>query len=60
MYRIGDELRRENAGLERIQNTMFNNGTDVIKDLLFHDVGILLYLFKNINIKSVEKLFKNE
>ena len=57
MYRIGDELRRENAGLERIQNTMFNNGTDVIKDLLFHDVGILLYLFKNINIKSVEKLY---
>jgi predicted dehydrogenase len=57
MYRIGDELRRENAGLERIQNTMFNNNTDVIQDLLFHDVGILLYLFKNIEIKSVEKLY---
>ena len=57
MYRIGDELRRENAGLERIQNTMFKNGTDVIQDLLFHDLGILLYLFKNIKIKSVEKLY---
>jgi predicted dehydrogenase len=55
MYRIGDELRREGAGIQRIQNTMFNNHTDVIEDLFFHDAGILIYLFQHLEILSIKK-----
>jgi predicted dehydrogenase len=57
MYRIGDELRREGAGLQRIQKTMFDNRTDVIDDLFFHDAGILLYLLNKVSMESVEKYF---
>jgi len=55
MYRIGDELRREGAGLERIQKTMFHNHTDVIEDLFFHDAGILLSLLPNLKYKEIKK-----
>ena len=55
MYRIGDELRREGAGLKRINQTMFSNKVSVIDDLLFHDAGILLYLFNDIVVQNVKK-----
>lgn len=57
MYRIGDELRREGAGISRIENVMFKNGVDVFEDLFFHDAGIILYLFDDIEIESFEKLY---
>jgi len=57
MYRIGDELRREGAGIQRIQKTMFANNVDVIEDLFFHDAGILLYLFDGLEFVSSEKLY---
>jgi len=57
MYRIGDELRREGAGIQRIKSTMFDNNTDVVEDLFFHDAGILLNLFNSLQVKSVQKFF---
>lgn len=57
MYRIGDELRREGAGIQRIQKTMFDNQTDVVEDLFFHDAGILLNLFQNLELKSINKSY---
>ena len=55
--RIGDELRRKNAGIARIDETMFKNNVDILDDLFFHDAGILFYLFNNkFEIESVEKL----
>ena len=55
--RVGDELRRDNAGIARIKNTMFNNGVDIIDDLFFHDAGILFHLFDyEFHIESVERL----
>ncbi len=55
--RIGDELRRENAGISRIRNTMFNNSVDVLDDLFFHDAGILFHLFDSeFYVESVQKL----
>ncbi len=55
MFRIGDELRREGSGIQRIQTTMFDNGTDVIEDLFFHDAGILLHLFDGLELTAVRK-----
>ena len=57
MYRIGDELRREGAGIQRIQKTMFSNDTDVVEDLFFHDAGILISFFGNLEVRSVRKLY---
>lgn len=57
LKRIGDELRRENAGISRIRNTMFNNKVDILDDLFFHDAGILFHLFdSDFHIESVHKL----
>jgi len=56
MFRIGDELRRPEAGIQRIQKTMFAHGIDVIEDLFFHDAAVLLYLFGDFNYRSSEKL----
>jgi predicted dehydrogenase len=55
MFRVGDELRREGAGLARIQKTMFDNGVDVVEDLFFHDAGILQHLFGAVEMNEVEK-----
>lgn len=57
IYRIGDELRREGAGIQRIRKTMFDNNTDVVEDLFFHDAGILLNLFHDLELKSVSKSY---
>ena len=57
LFRLGDELRRTGSGLKRIQETMFNNKTDIIEDVFFHDAGILLYLFGDLKFVSVEKLY---
>ena len=57
MYRVGDELRREGAGIQRITKTMFQNNTDVVEDLFFHDAGILLNLFNNLTLQSVKKFY---
>jgi len=57
IYRCGDELRREGAGLQRIRQTMFRNQISVIDDLFFHDAGILLYLFGQLTLQDAEKLF---
>ncbi len=56
MFRIGDEMRREGAGIQRLKETMFANGIDVIEDLFFHDAAILLYLFGDFEYHSSEKL----
>jgi UDP-2-acetamido-3-amino-2,3-dideoxy-glucuronate N-acetyltransferase len=55
IYRIGDELRREGSGLSRITNAMYDNNIDVIEDLFFHDAGILIYLFGDVELKGVTK-----
>jgi len=55
MYRLGDEFRRAGSGIQRIQQTMFNNATDVVDDLFFHDAGILLHLFGDMTLKTVQK-----
>lgn len=55
MFRIGDEMRRAGAGIQRLQQTMFANGVDVIEDLFFHDAAILLKLFGDFEFCSVEK-----
>ena len=57
MFRIGDELRRVNAGIQRIRKTMFAKGIDVVEDLFFHDAAILLYLFGDFDFSSSEKLY---
>ena len=57
MFRIGDEMRRAGAGIQRLRQTMFVNGTDVIEDLFFHDAAILLYLFGDVEYQSSEKLY---
>jgi len=57
MFRNGDEFRREGAGLKRIQQTMFNNDVTVIDDLFFHDAGILLNIFDDLEIQSIRKYF---
>ena len=55
--RLGDELRRENAGIDRIKRTMFDNNVDVVDDLFFHDAGLLFYLFdSNYVVNSSQKL----
>lgn len=45
ILRSGDELRRE--GINRLKNTMFTNNINIVKDLIFHDISILIYLFSN-------------
>lgn len=57
IFRIGDELRRPGAGINRIRNVMFANNIDVVDDLFYHDAGILVYLFDGLTVKSVRKLF---
>ncbi len=56
-YRIGDELRREGAGIQRISRTMFASGTDVVEDLFFHDAALLQRFFGDIAFVSAEKQF---
>ncbi len=57
IYRIGDEIRRQGAGIDRLQRTMFANGIDVIEDLFFHDAAILLSVFGDFQYESTERLF---
>jgi len=57
MYRIGDEFRREGNSLKRIKSVMFDNNIDVIDDLFFHDAGILVHLFEDIQFKKIEKQY---
>jgi len=57
MYRIGDELRRPGSGIQRITSSMFNNDTDVVEDLFFHDAGILLNFFKDLSLESIKKQY---
>jgi len=56
MFRIGDELRRENAGISRIRATMFERGVDVVEDLFFHDAAVLLDLFGGFEYRSSKRL----
>ncbi|MCX5829810.1 MAG: Gfo/Idh/MocA family oxidoreductase [Deltaproteobacteria bacterium] len=43
--RYGNDLRMHN--IARLRTTMLDQGTDVIRDLFFHDAAILTYLFPN-------------
>lgn len=55
--RIGDELRRSCSGISRINNVMYLNNVDVVDDLMFHDLGILLLLFPDLKLKRIKKYF---
>jgi len=56
IIRYGDDLRLHH--IDRLRKTMFSNDTDIIKDLIFHDISILVYLFEEkIEIESVKKLY---
>ena len=57
LYRVGDELRRKASGIQRIEETMFQNNVDVVDDLFFHDAGILLKLFGDISLINTKKYF---
>ena len=53
--RFGDVLRMHH--INRLKNTMFSNRVDIIKDLIFHDISILIYLFgDNIEIEDIKKI----
>jgi len=57
LTRIGDELRRPNAGLSRIESAMYQNRVNVIDDLFYHDAGLMLYLCGHgVQLKSSEIL----
>jgi predicted dehydrogenase len=43
-FRHGNDLHFHH--IERLQNTMFKNGVDVVEDLLFHDLALVSYLFE--------------
>lgn len=43
--RYGNDLRMHH--IARLRTTMLDQGTDVIRDLFFHDAAILTYLFPN-------------
>jgi len=54
ILRSGDELRREH--INRLRNTMFTNNIDIVNDLAFHDISILIYLFNNsLEIEYIKK-----
>lgn len=59
--RFGDNLRVQ--GLGRLQNAMAATGTNVIRDLVFHDLAVLNYLFRqDMRVKAVSvshALFEN-
>lgn len=57
LYRFGDELRREGNGLPRIRRVMFDQGIDVVEDLFFHDAALLLHLFGEFDVASVERQY---
>lgn len=55
ILRFGDDLRKHH--ISRLEKTMFANNVDIIKDLLFHDISILIYLFGNeIKVESIKTL----
>ncbi len=43
--RYGNDVRFHH--ISRLRNTMLKNGINVVDDLLFHDLAILIYLFPN-------------
>lgn len=45
LTRIGDEIRRQEVGINGIRNRMFRNNINVVEDLFYHDAGILIHLF---------------
>ena len=54
ILRSGDELRREH--INRLRNTMFTNNINIVQDLIFHDISILIYLFNNeLEIEYIKK-----
>jgi predicted dehydrogenase len=55
-FRHGNDLHFHH--IERLQNTMFKNGIDVVEDLLFHDLSLLTYLFKKkLHLKSIRRFY---
>jgi predicted dehydrogenase len=57
ILRFGDDLRMHH--ISRLRNTMFANNIDIVKDLIFHDISILIYLFgDDLKIESI-KTFHN-
>lgn len=55
ILRFGDDLRIHH--ISRLKNTMFTNSIDIVKDLIFHDISILIYLFgNNLEIESIKKI----
>ena len=55
ILRLGDVLRTRHISL--FENTMFINNLDIVKDLIFHEISILTYLFGNkFEIESIKKL----
>ena len=55
--RYGNDLRMHH--IDRLRTTMLAQGTDVIRDLFFHDAAILTYLFPVATFKpvAVHRLF---
>jgi len=47
--RYGNDLRFHHVG--RLRETMLANGVDVVRDLVFHDLAILIFLFPGIRIR---------
>ena len=54
--RYGDDMRIHH--ISRIRKTMFANGIDVIEDLVFHDLSVLLSFIKGeVEILSVNRMY---
>ena len=55
-FRHGDDLHFHD--IERLKNTMLKNGIDVVEDLLFHDLSLLTYLFREkLDLKSIRRFY---
>jgi len=55
-FRHGNDLHFHH--IERLQNTMFKNQVDVVEDLLFHDLALLTYLFREkLHLVSIRKFY---